>query len=73
MFFINYVFEKVRVEKIILQLKAGLEDEYPNHQKKWKTLPKSRWEEEIKEMIEFNNKRNDKMRKVIESLIDDEI
>jgi hypothetical protein len=68
MFFIDTVFEKKRVERIILESKHKIAPEYDNHQKKWNTAKKAKWDRLIDEMIEFNNERNDTMREIINKL-----
>lgn len=68
LFFIETVFEKNRVKNIIKTNQNRIEAEYTNHQKKWNTYSINRWNNAIEEMIEFNNKRNDKMKEVIKQL-----
>tara|TARA_B100000902_G_scaffold13304_1_gene16191 strand:+ start:5311 stop:6546 length:1236 start_codon:yes stop_codon:yes gene_type:complete len=71
LFFINTVFDKKRVENIILNNKERIKIEYSNHQIKWNTLDNNQWSESIDEMIEFNNKRNDIMKEIIKNLQDE--
>lgn len=68
MFFITTVFEKQRFENIVLANKNRIEIEYNNHQQKWNTLNKNQWNKAIGAMIEFNTKRNDKMKSIISEL-----
>ena len=68
LFFIETVFEKRRVESIILSNKARIEREYNTHHLKWNTLNLYQWSKSIDKMIQFNNMRNDKMKSIIKSL-----
>lgn len=67
-YFIDYIFEVHRVENIFSEVKKGIKDEYPNHQERWNTANERRWNNLIYDLIEFNDKRNDKMNKIIKSL-----
>ena len=71
LFFIENVFEKGRVERIILNNKEKIKIEYINHHIKWNTLSINQWSKEIDEMIEFNNQRHDIMKTIIKNLQDD--
>lgn len=71
LFFIETVFEKNRVKNIIITNKMKIEREYENHQSKWNTQTKRQWEKSIDDMIHFNNKRNDKMKPIIENLLNE--
>jgi hypothetical protein len=68
LFFIETVFEKSRVESIILSNKARISQEYKNHHLKWNTLDFNQWSKSIDKMIQFNNKRNDIMKDLIKNL-----
>lgn len=68
LFFLDTVFEKSRVKNIITANKNRIEQEYVNHQLKWNTLNPRQWERSIDEMIEFNNERNDKLKRLIKTL-----
>ncbi|MCG8412180.1 MAG: CotH kinase family protein [Bacteroidales bacterium] len=69
LFFIETVFEKNRVRNIIIANRDQIASEYNNHKSKWNTISKTKWEKVIENMIEFNNKRNDKIKGIIQKLI----
>lgn len=71
LFFIETVFEKRRVESIILGNKSRIEKEYQNHHLKWNTLNSNQWSKSIDEMIQFNNMRNERMKGIINTLQDE--
>ena len=67
-FFIETVFDPVRVEDIIMGMKESLQDEYPRHQEKWYTLPEWRWEYSIDQIVSVNKERNEIMKEIIYAL-----
>ena len=71
LYFIETVFHQDRVASIIYENKNTIATEYPIFQNKWNTLSFSNWEYEVEKMIEFNNQRNDIMKKIIETLINE--
>jgi hypothetical protein len=71
LFFVDTVFEKERVENIFKQIQSKIELEYPNHQKKWNLLSIKEWNKEIEDMIGFNNTRHDKMKLIINELLNE--
>jgi len=72
MFFLETVFNPVRVAEIIDGIKENINNEYPNHQEKWNTMPYKSWNGAISDLKTFNRKRNIKMKKIIEELINEE-
>ena len=72
MYFIENVFEKNRVESIIRMNKNNISLEYDNFYTKWPSVNnRSKWNKAINDMIEFNNQRNDIMKKIIQNLSDE--
>ena len=71
-YIIENVFDKNRVESLILSNKNRIDAEYDNFHAKWpETNNKSEWEKAINDLIEFNNKRYDIMKNIIENLKND--
>jgi hypothetical protein len=71
LFFIDTVFSPDRVERIILEMKENLREEYPHHQEKWHTLPVRRWESAVDEIITVNRQRNEIMKEIITTLYEE--
>lgn len=71
LFFIDTVFDPDRVEKIVLEMKENLREEYPRHQQKWNTLPMRRWESSVNEIISVNRRRNEIIKGIITSLYEE--
>lgn len=68
LFFIETVFDPDRVERIVMEMKEDLQEEYPKHQKKWHSLSKWQWESSIEEIISVNRKRNEILKEIIYAL-----
>jgi hypothetical protein len=71
LFFIDTVFNPDRVERIILEMKENLQEEYPKHQNKWNTLPKWQWESSIEKIISVNRERNEILKEIIYGLFEE--
>ena len=72
LYVIESVFNKVRVESLILNNKNRIDAEYDNFHIKWPgTNNKSEWSKAISDLIKFNNTRYDIMKNVIETLKND--
>ena len=72
LYIIEHVFDKHRVQSLILNNKNNISLEYNNFQTKWDLRSKSMWENQISKMIEFNNQRHDIMKKIINKLLNEE-
>jgi hypothetical protein len=68
MFFIETVFEPERVEGIVMGIKKSLEEEYPRHMEKWRTLPVRQWESSVEQIVSVNHERNKIMKDIISGL-----
>lgn len=68
MYFIDEVFEKKRVEQIVINIEQEIEDEYPRHSQRWSKPSVGQWEKVVDDLVTFNNERNDIMRNIIYTL-----
>ena len=69
LYIIENVFDKTRVESIILNNKNRIELEYDNFHTKWPgTNNKKEWEDAVNNLIEFNNQRYDIVKNIIMDL-----
>lgn len=71
-FFLETVFDPDRVSAIINKLRDNIKEEYQNHQNKWNTMPYNSWLDAVDDLKSFNRKRNAKMTKIIENLLNEE-
>ena len=72
LYIIENVFNKERVESLILNNKNTIDAEYDNFHAKWPgTNNKSEWEKAVSDLIKFNNQRYDIMKNIIETLKND--
>ncbi len=72
LYIIENVFNKDRVETLILNNKNRIDDEYDNFHIKWPgTNNKFQWEQAVYDLIKFNNQRYDVMKNIIETLKND--
>jgi len=71
LFFIDTVFDPARVERILMEMKENLREEYSRHQKKWDTLPMGRWESSVDKIVSVNRERNEIMKEIITSLYEE--
>ena len=72
LYIIEDVFNKSRVESLILENKSKIELEYDNFHNKWPgTNNQSEWESAIDNLIEFNNQRYDIVKNIILNLKND--
>ena len=71
LYYIEHVFSQDRVRSLIKMNMATISPEYDNFRMKWNVLSKSDWENEIDNMITFNQQRVYIMEKIINQLIDE--
>ena len=70
MYFIETVFEPNRVESIIRSNRSMIESDYDIFSYRW-NLSKSKWSQNINDLIRFNKKRNSFIKLLIENLINE--
>lgn len=70
-FFIETVFDPGRVQSIVTGMRLEIEEEYPRHSEKWRTLPERRWEASVKDIVSVNRERNEIMRDIIYGLYEE--
>ncbi len=70
-YFIEFVFNPDRVDRIIMDMMSSIRDEYPRHQEKWHTLPRWQWESAVKKIATVNRERNEIMESIIYDLYEE--
>ena len=71
MYFIENVFEPSRVELLIRNNQNRIDSDYGDFHVRWSVANKSEWNKNITALIDFNNKRHEFMKTVIENLINE--